>query len=298
MSRIRIAVTGTTGQVARALVERAAEANVELVCIGRPALDLANPETFEGAIASVAADVLVSAAAYTDVNKAEAESDAAERMNGRAPGLLAARASTLGIPMIHLSTDYVFDGTKCSPYTEQDRVCPINAYGRSKAAGERSVAAAHSRHVILRTSWVYGPFGRNFVRTMLDLARTRDEVRVVADQIGNPTAATDVADGVLAVARHLIEGQGDERYGTFHMAAAGVASWADFAQAIYAASAERGGPSVRVVPIASAEYQTPARRPANSRLDCGTIARVHGVSLPHWRSSLGPCVARILEQGV
>jgi dTDP-4-dehydrorhamnose reductase len=295
MSRIRIAVTGSGGQVARSLVERAAEANVEVVCIGRPALDLADPDTFDGAIAAVAADVLVSAAAYTDVAKAETESDAAESINGRAPGLLAAHAGKLGIPMIHLSTDYVFDGTKRDPYTEQDEICPINAYGRSKAAGERSVAAAHSRHVILRTSWVYSPFGRNFVRTMLHLARTRDEVRVVADQIGNPTAAGDVADGVLAIARHLIERHGDERYGTFHMAAAGAASWAEFAEAIFVASAAYGGPSARVIPIASAEYPTPARRPANSQLDCAKIARIYGVSLPHWRLSLVPCVARILE---
>jgi dTDP-4-dehydrorhamnose reductase len=293
---LRIAVTGSNGQVARSLLERAAAANVDLVCIGRPTFDLADPDTFDGAISSAAADVLVNAAAYTDVNKAEAESELADRINGQAPGLLAARANALGIPMIHLSTDYVFDGSKREPYTERDQICPINAYGRSKAAGEHSVAIAHPRHVILRTSWVYSPFDRNFVRTMLDLARKQAEVRVVTDQIGNPTAAGDLADGVLAVARNLVEGHGDERYGTFHMAAAGATSWAEFAEAAFAASAERGGPSARVVPIASTEYQTPARRPANSRLDCEKIARVHGVSLPHWRSSLAPCVARILEQ--
>jgi dTDP-4-dehydrorhamnose reductase len=297
MSRLRIAVTGSNGQVVRSLVERATGTNVDIICIGRPALDLGELETIDRALTSITADVLVGAAAYTDVNKAEAESEIADRINGRAPGLLATRAHALGIPMIQLSTDYVFDGTKRDPYSEQDEVCPINAYGHSKAAGERAVAAAHPRHIILRTSWVYSPFGRNFVRTMLDLARKQSEVRVVADQIGSPTAAADIADGVLAVALNLIEGGGDARYGTFHMAAAGAASWAQFAEAIFAASAERGGPSARVVPVASTEYQTPARRPANSRLDCGKIARVHGVSLPHWQSSLGPCVARILEQG-
>lgn len=297
MSRLRIAVTGSHGQVVRSLVERAAGTNVDIVCIGRPVLDLGEFETIGPALASTAADVLVGAAAYTDVNKAEAESEIADRINGRAPGLLAARAHALGIPMIQLSTDYVFDGAKPDPYSEQDRICPINAYGRSKAAGERAVAAAQPHHVIVRTSWVYSPFGRNFVRTMLDLARKQSEVRVVADQVGHPTAAADIADGVLTVARNLIEGDGDARYGTFHMAAAGAASWAQFAEAIFAASAQCGGPSARVVPIASTEYQTPARRPANSQLDCGKIARVHGVSLPHWQSSLGPCVARILEQG-
>ena len=297
MPRIRIAVTGSNGQVVRSLVEQAAGTDVDVACIGRPTLDLGNPDTIKSALASIAADVLVSAAAYTDVNKAEAESQLADVINGRAPGLLAARANALGIPLIHLSTDYVFDGTKPEPYTEHDPICPINVYGRSKAAGEQAIAAAYSRHVILRTSWIYSPFNHNFVRTMLDLARKQDTVRVVTDQVGNPTAAADIADGILAVARRLLEGRGEERYGTFHMAAAGTASWAEFAAAVFSASAARGGPSARVVPIASAEYQTPARRPANSRLDCAKMARVHGVLLPHWQSSLGPCVGRILEQG-
>lgn len=296
MPRIRIVVTGRNGQVVRSLIERAAGTDVDVVCIGRPALDLGNPDTIDGALVSTAADVLVSAAAYTDVNKAEAEPDLADLINGHAPGLLAARANAFGIPLIHLSTDYVFDGTKGDPYVESDAICPINAYGRSKAAGERAVAEAHPRHVILRTSWIHSPFNRNFVRTMLDLARKQDTVRVVADQVGHPTAASDIADGILAVARNLVEGRGDDRYGTFHMAAAGSASWAEFATAIFSASAQRGGPSARVVPIAGAEYQTPARRPANSRLDCVKIAGVYGVSLPHWQSSLGPCVGRILEQ--
>jgi len=297
MARIRIAVTGNNGQVVRALLERAAGSNSEVVCIGRPALDLGNPDTIDRAIGAVAADVLVSAAAYTNVDKAETESDLADLVNGRAPGVLAARANSLGIPLIHLSTDYVFDGTKPDPYNERDPICPINAYGRSKAAGERAVATANPRHVILRTSWVYSPAGRNFVRTMLELARKHDEVRVVADQVGSPTAAADIADGVLAVARNLTGNGRDERYGTFHMTAAGATNWAEFASAVFSASADRGGPSARVVPIASAEYHTPARRPANSRLDCAKIARVYGVSLPHWRSSLGPCITRILEQG-
>jgi dTDP-4-dehydrorhamnose reductase len=297
MPRIRIAVTGSHGQVARSLAERSGESGCEVVCIGRPALDLARPETIEQALAACGADVLVSAAAYTDVNKAEAESELAELINAQAPGLLAARANALGIPLIQLSTDYVFDGTKPDPYIEDDPISPLNAYGRSKANGERAVAVANPRHAILRTSWVYSPFNRNFVRTMLELARKQSEVRIVMDQIGNPTAAADIAGGILAVARNLVEGQGEERYGTFHMAADGIATWADFAMAIFAASAERSGPAARVIPITSSEYPTPARRPANSRLDCAKIARVHGVSLPHWRSSLPPCVGRILEHG-
>jgi dTDP-4-dehydrorhamnose reductase len=297
MPPIRIAVTGTHGQMARSLVERAVGTEFEIACVGRPALDLAMLDRIDLADAIGPADVLVSAAAYTDVNRAEAEPDLADRVNARAPGLLAAFAQARGVPLIHLSTDYVFDGTKPAPYTELDPIRPINAYGRSKAAGERAVAASQPHHAIVRTSWIYSPFNRNFVRTMLDLARKQDEVRVVADQIGHPTAATDIADGILTMARNLVTEGDEERYGTFHMAADGTATWADFAAAVFAASAERGGPSARVVPIASAEYQTPARRPANSRLDCAKIARVHGVALPHWRSSLGPCVGRILELG-
>jgi dTDP-4-dehydrorhamnose reductase len=298
MAQIRITVTGIHGQVARSLAERAVGSDeFQVTCVGRPTLDLAALDQVKLAAAIGAADVLVSAAAYTDVNRAEAEPDLAERVNARAPGVLAAFAKARGIPLIHLSTDYVFDGTKPTAYTELDPINPINAYGRSKAAGERIVAATDAHHVILRTSWIYSPFNRNFVRTMLALARKQSEVRVVSDQIGHPTSAADIADGILTVARNLAAGHGDDRCGTFHMAADGSASWADFAAAVFAASAERGGPSARVVPIASTEYQTPARRPANSRLDCAKIARVHGVSLPHWQSSLGPCVGRILERG-
>jgi dTDP-4-dehydrorhamnose reductase len=297
MRPLRIAVTGTNGQVARSLLERSAATACEVVCIGRPMLDLARPETIEHALAGITADVLVNAAAYTDVNKAEAEPDLAELVNAQAAGMLAAAAHARGFPLIHLSTDYVFDGSKRDAYVESDALCPINAYGRSKANGERVVAAAHPQHVILRTAWLYSPINRNFVRTMLALARSQSEVRVVADQTGNPTAADEVAESILMVARNLAEGHGAERYGTFHIAANGAATWAEFATAIFAAAAARGGPSARVVPIASADYQTPAQRPANSRLDCTKIARVHGVSLPHWQSSLGPCVGRILEQG-
>jgi dTDP-4-dehydrorhamnose reductase len=297
MPRIRIAVTGRHGQVARSLIERAAGTDVDVVAIGRPALDLANPNTIGTALADVAADVMVSAAAYTDVNKAEAESAQADLINARAAGALAACANALGIPLIHLSTDYVFDGSKTEPYVEDDAISPINAYGRSKAAGERAVAEAQPRHVILRTSWVYSPFGRNFVRTMLELARRQDTLRVVSDQVGNPTAAPDIADGILAVARHLVDGRGDNRYGTFHMTAAGSATWAEFAAGVFAASSARGGPAALVVPIPSAEYQTPARRPANSRLDSAKIARVYGIALPPWQPSVDQCVGRILEQG-
>lgn len=294
MPKLRMAVTGQHGQVVLALIERTAGTDVEIVTLARPAFDLCKAGNM-GTLDTTAADILVNAAAYTDVNRAESEPELADRVNGQAPGLLAARAQALGIPIIHLSTDYVFDGSKTTPYGEADPVQPLSAYGRSKAKGEQAVAAAHPQHAILRTCWVYSPFGRNFAKTMLELASRQSEVRVVADQFGNPTTAADVAAGILTVARNLLEGDGEERFGIFHMACAGAANWADFAAAIFAASAARGGPSARVIPIATAEYPTPARRPLNSRLDCAKIARVHGVALPDWRRSLIPCIDRILE---
>ena len=296
MARLRIAVTGTRGQVARSLVEQAGTAGVDVVAVGRPVLDLTDPGTIAAAVPAGLADVLVSAAAYTDVNKAESEPALADLVNAQAPGHLAAHAKAIGIPIIHLSTDYVFDGEKTEPYSETEPVRPLSVYGRSKALGERTVAAAHSRHVILRTSWVYSPFGHNFARSILDLSRRQSELRVVSDQIGHPTAAADIAGGILAVARNLVEGRGEARYGLFHMAAAGAASWAEFAQAILAAAALHGRPAAKVVPIPSAEYQSPARRPHNSRLDCRKIAEVHGIRLPDWRVSVDSCVAAILEQ--
>ncbi len=295
MARIRIAVTGTQGQVVRSLCEQASGLDIDLVALGRPVLDLAAPHTIAPAIKATVADVLVSAAAYTDVNKAESEPALADRVNGEAPGLLAGCAHTLGMPIIHLSTDYVFDGTKSDPYLETDPINPQSAYGRSKAKGERAVAAGNPRHVILRTCWVFSPFGRNFVKTMLELAGRQPEVKVVSDQVGNPTAAAEIAAAILAVARNLMDGERAQHYGTFHLASAGAASWAEFATAIFAMAAERGHPLARVVPISTAQYPTPAKRPQNSRLDCSKIATVHGVRIADWRNTLRPCIDRILE---
>jgi dTDP-4-dehydrorhamnose reductase len=258
-------------------------------------LELADLRTIDATVGASGADVLVSAAAYTDVNRAESEPDLADLINAAAPARLAARARSLGIPIIHLSTDYVFDGQKSEPYIETDRVNPLSAYGRSKAKGEQAVATANPRHVILRTCWVYSPFGRNFVRTMLGLAERQQDIRVVSDQFGNPTYAADIAAGIVAVARHLVEAHGEERYGIFHMASSQTASWAEFASEIFSIAVACGRPAPGVLPISSAEYPTPARRPLNSRLDCAKIARVYGVRLPDWRTSLRACIKRILE---
>lgn len=291
---MRIAVTGKTGQVVSALLERAGS-GVEVIALGRPELDLADPATIEPAIRAARPDVVVSAAAYTAVDKAEGDADAAFAINATGPGEVARVAAALGVPLIHISTDYVFDGSKSAPYVEGDPVAPLGVYGASKEAGERAVLAAHPQAVILRTAWVYSPFGANFVKTMLRLAETRPELGVVADQIGNPTSALDIADGVLKVAANLLADRLAPR-GIFHMTGSGEASWADFAEAIFAASAGVGGPSAKVNHIGTKDYPTPAARPANSRLDCAALQAAHGVRLPDWRASTAQVVARLVKE--
>jgi dTDP-4-dehydrorhamnose reductase len=290
---MRILVTGATGQVAASLVERAPP-GVDVVALGRPGLDLADPASIRDAFESETADVVVNAAAYTAVDKAEAEEALATRINGEGAGLVAQAARALGAPIIQVSTDYVFDGSLDRPYVEDDPVGPIGAYGRSKLAGEEAVADANPRCVILRTAWVYSPFGTNFVKTMLRLGETRDEVRVVADQRGQPTSALDIADAVFMIAHRMLLEPGPEKYGVFHLTGGGEATWAEFAQAIFAQARALGRPTPRVTPIATAEFPTPARRPANSRLDGARLKRDYGIALPDWRDSLNPVVERLL----
>lgn len=292
---MRIVVTGREGQVARALIERAAGAGVTVVAVGRPEFDLERPETIAPALAAARPDVVVNAAAYTAVDLAESAEATALAVNGAGAGEVAAAARRLGVPVIQISTDYVFDGTLDRPYREDDATGPISAYGRSKLAGERAVAAVNPDHAILRTAWVYSPWAKNFVRTMLRLGAERSEVGVVADQIGSPTSALDIADAVLAAARNLVSRPGEASLrGVFHMAAQGEASWAEVAEAVFLEAEAAGRAPVQVKRIATSDYPTPARRPANSRLDGARLASVHGVTLPHWRGSLANCVARLL----
>lgn len=294
---MRIAVTGRDGQVARSLAEIAAPRGVEIVRLGRPDLDLEQPETIAPALRAAQADVVINAGAYTAVDKAETERDLAFAINGAGAGAVAAAAEACGIPVLQVSTDYVFDGTKATPYREDDPTAPLGAYGASKLAGEQAVRAATPRHVILRTAWVYAPFGANFVRTMLRLAGTRSEVGVVADQRGCPTSALDIAATLIGVAEGLHGASASsERFGTFHMAAQGEATWADVAEAVFATSAALGGPSAAVKRITTADYPTPAKRPANSRLDCTRLAEVYGLRLPPWRQSLDACVERLVRE--
>jgi dTDP-4-dehydrorhamnose reductase len=293
---IRIAVTGRQGQVARALSEAGPALNVEIVNLSRPHLDLAAPTTVQPALEAAAPDIVVNAAAYTAVDQAEREPNIAAAVNWVGPGSVAEACRALGVPVIHLSTDYVFDGHKKSSYIEDDLVAPATVYGASKLAGEQAVAAATNDYVILRTAWVYAPYGKNFVRTMLALAETRNEVRVVADQLGCPTYAPDIAMAIVRIARNLLGNpSAPQLRGIFHLTGSGETSWAGFAAAIFVFLAAKGLPKPELTPIASNEYPTAARRPANSRLNCAKLARVYGIELPSWRDSLGICLERILS---
>lgn len=283
---MRILVTGRDGQVARSLAERAPD-HVELVFAARPQFDLEDEGSIARVVAEVRPDLVVSAAAYTAVDRAEDEAERAMAVNGVAPGALARAAAQAGARMLHLSTDYVFAGDKAGAYVEADPVGPIGVYGRSKLAGEKAVRAAGGDHLIMRTSWVYSPFGTNFVRTMLRLSAERDQVSVVEDQWGCPTSALDIADAVYAAADAW---QG----GIFHFAGTGDTNWAEFARAIFAASKSAGGPAAQVRAIPSSAYPTRAVRPANSRLDSGRFAAAFGYVAPHWRTSVAGVVERLV----
>ncbi|UXC92648.1 dTDP-4-dehydrorhamnose reductase [Sphingobium sp. RSMS] len=293
---MRMAVTGLQGQVVMSLIERARTASaVEIVAFGRPELDLADALSIDRALTRAGADIIVSAAAYTAVDRAESEPDLALAVNGAAPGLIAATAARLAVPVIHLSTDYVFDGANAEPYREEDVVNPLGAYGRSKLAGEQAVQQATADYAILRTAWVYSPFGANFVKTMLRLGADRDAINVVSDQQGSPTNALDIADAVIAVARQMLDHPSDpNKRGIFHLSGTGYTDWASFAEAIFTTSGARGGPKARVNRITTSEYPTAAPRPANSRLNTEKLGRHFGIVMPDWRTSLPPVVQRLL----
>ena len=293
---MRIAVTGREGQVVRSLIERTETlSDVTVIPLGRPAFDLARPETIQPAIAAARPDIVVSAAAYTAVDQAEDEPELAAAINDAGAGAVAAAAAACGAPVIHLSTDYVFAGDADRPYLETDSPGPRSVYGHTKLAGEKAVAAANPRHVILRTAWVYSPFGKNFLKTMLRLAADRDVVRVVADQYGNPTSALDIADGILAISRQLLEEPPAERFGVFHLAGTGSTHWAGFAAAVFEASAAAGGPVARVDGITTADFPTRALRPANSRLSTDRLRQVFGWLAPEWQLSCAEVVQRLVK---
>ncbi|SRR5579884_2277799 len=298
MARLRIAVTGKQGQIVKSLSERAGEHQIDVVAVGRPEFDLTDPVSVRRVLIDTSPDAIVNAAAYTAVDRAEKEPELALAVNGAGAGAVAEASDELGVPLVHISTDYVFDGLENRSYVEDDPVAPLSAYGKSKQAGEAAVRENSKNHVILRTSWVYSPFGVNFLKTMLRLAKTRDEISVVDDQRGAPTFALDIADGVIVVIKNLLARPSESRLrGTFHLAAAGETSWAGFAKAVFEASASFGGPVATVKEIPTTHYPTPAPRPANSRLDCSKLLSIHGVALRDWRAPIPQCVARVLAEG-
>lgn len=291
---MKIAVTGKQGQLVQSLVARADAGGHQIVPLGRPEFDLADPAGLADLLDAIAPDTIVSAAAYTAVDKAESEPDLAFAVNAAGPRALAREAARRGIPLVHVSTDYVFPGDKASPYHEDDAVGPLGVYGATKLAGETAVMEEYGANsAVLRTAWVYSPYGANFVKTMLRLADDRDELGVVADQVGNPTSALDIADGVLGVIGNLLRDADPALRGVFHMTARGETSWAGFAEAILAASRDHGGPWASVRHITTADYPTPARRPSNSRLDCSKLEQRHGIRLPAWQESAPAIVARL-----
>ena len=277
-----ILVFGTTGQVA---TELQAQANVS--ALDRQAADLGDPATCAAAIMAHRPDVVINAAAYTAVDRAESEPGLAQVINADAPGAMARACAELRIPFLHVSTDYVFDGAGTDPWQVNDPIAPLGVYGRTKAAGEQAVRDAGGPHAILRTSWVFSAHGNNFVKTMLRLSETRNALNVVDDQIGGPTPAGGIAKALLTIAQAMVAGQSG---GTYHYAGAPTASWACFARETFAAA----GRDVTVTGIPTSEYPTPAARPLNSRLDCSLLETEFGIAPPDWKSDLAKIVKDLL----
>ncbi len=288
---MRVLVIGRSGQLARSLAEASHPAGVSIAFVGRPDCDIRDAASVAAAIDKVAPDIVVIAAAYTAVDRAETEEAEAFAVNADGPANVGRACAARGVPVILISTDYVYDGAKPSPYVETDATDPLGAYGRSKLAGEERLTEAQPASVILRTAWVHSPFGGNFVKTMLRLAETRDVIRVVNDQLGNPTYAPHLAEAVLAVATAILGG--GESGGVYHAVSSGETSWFGLAGEVFAQAATHGLPVPKLEPIGTAEYPTPARRPANSRLDTTKLRKAFGVTLPPWREGVAACVARL-----
>lgn len=291
---MRLAVTGKNGQVVSAL-QALAGPDLEIVALGRPELDLSRPDTVFNALREAKPDVVVSAAAYTAVDKAESEPDIAFAVNRDGAKAVARAAKDIGVPIIHISTDYVFDGTKTTAYVENDPTGPASVYGRSKLEGEQAVSESTDNYAVLRTAWVYSEYGSNFVKTMLRLSESRDEINVVADQFGCPTSANDIAVAIVSIARKLAKDPASHLRGFFHMSGTGETNWAGFAKQIFEFSAENGGKTMIVNDITTAQYPTPARRPANSRLDCSKLEEVYGIRLPEWQTSTRAVMAALAQ---
>jgi dTDP-4-dehydrorhamnose reductase len=294
---MRLYVIGGEGQVARSLREAAAlDKNIVFGYGARPEVDLKQPSSIEKAFADFRPDVVVNPAAYTAVDRAESEPDLAFAINQDGARAAAAAAAQQAVPIIHLSTDYVFDGKKQGAYVESDPVAPQGVYGRSKLAGELAVAETNPKHIVLRTSWVYSPFGANFVRTMLRLAAERDRLQVIDDQLGCPTYAPDIARAIIGIARQVTGTRWNPgAAGVTHLAGPDVLSWCGFAKEIVRGAAERGVRSVPVDPISTSDYPTAAVRPANSTLSTERLSATFGFRLPPMKESLSDCLDYLLQ---
>ena len=287
---MKILITGQHGQVSRELQRRLQDLGA-LIVLGRDQLDLANPSQIRQQIRAHRPDLIINAAAHTAVDQAESEPDVAFAINAIAPGILAEEAKALGIPLIHYSTDYVFDGSKPAPYTEADTPNPLGVYGQSKLAGEQAIAAVGGEHLILRTSWVYSSHGKNFLLTMQRLLQEKPQMRIVADQIGAPTWAGSIASSTRTLIERWQAGEPGE-WGVYHLTAGGETSWFGFAQAIGEHLRQQGKACADLEPIPSSAYPTPAKRPLNSRLDCTRLQQQWHVSQPHWQDALRECLAQ------
>ncbi|HEX4080346.1 MAG TPA: dTDP-4-dehydrorhamnose reductase [Rhizomicrobium sp.] len=282
-------IFGRTGQVGRELARAHWTVGCMPLLLGRPECDLADAVAVRRAILREQPEIVINAAAYTAVDRAESEPEIAAKVNRDAPAAMAKACEETGAALIHLSTDYVFDGSKRGAYVEDDPIAPLSVYGRTKAEGEAEVGRAARRHVILRTSWVFASHGGNFVRTMLRLADERPELRIVCDQRGAPTAARDIASAIVSIVASV--GEGGKSWGIFHFTSAEPATWHDFARAIF----EGAGRQTKLVPVSTAEYKTAAQRPLNSVLDCGRIALDYGIRQPCWRRALADVLAELQE---
>ena len=291
---MKILVFGASGQIGREVCRAAWPPRYAILPLDRKAVDITKSAAVSAMLARETPDLAINLAAYTAVDRAESEPEAAWAANCAGAAHIAGACDESATPLVHLSTDYVFDGRKTGPYREEDAVSPLGVYGRSKEAGERAVRAAVARHMILRTAWVFGAYGANFVKTMLRLAAERPVLRVVADQRGCPTAAADIAAALMVIAAHIE--RGEAKWGTYHFVGAGAASWHSFAQAIFDQAAPQLAACPQVEPITTEQYPTPARRPMNSVLDCRKIEEVFGISSPPWRTALATVIRELLDR--
>ena len=289
---MRVLLTGANGQVGWELAKLAAKKGFGILALDRAALDLTDSSSINREVSGSGASVVVNAAAYTAVDQAESEPELAFAVNRDGPAYLASACAETAIPLIHISTDFVFDGQKQDPYLETDQTSPLNVYGKSKAAGEVEVRERLQEHIILRTSWVYGAQGQNFVNTMLRLGQEKEMVRVVNDQHGCPTHAADIAETILTIADQIVKGR-EINWGIYHYCGKGVTTWHGFAEAIFALAGQYTSLKVkRIEPISTAEYPTPAKRPANSVLDCSLLEKEFGIHSQLWSESL----ARMIKE--